>query len=226
MRNAVQGAGITTRWPDGSYGLRNVSFRAEEGTITALVGRNGCGKSTLLRIIAGLVLPTQGTFSNPFATARIMFQQETLWPHLTALQQIMLPLIKVCGCPKREAEQKAIELLRRFAVVGFCNRYPFELSGGQQQKVALARTLSVEPKVICLDEVTSALDPLATNAMDRCIDELRNENRIVFVSTHDLHYAVRRADQVLYLVDGVIAAEGIPKNVMLTGQDPFFDGLS
>lgn len=225
MNDAIVATELTKLWPDKSYGLREVSLRAEQGAITALIGRNGSGKTTLLRIIAALAEPTTGTLSNPFGTAGIVFQGNSLWPHLTVLEQLIIPLTRVCGHPTAIAKQAAFALLRRFGVAALSNRYPFELSGGQQQKVALARTLSVEPKVICLDEVTSALDPLAKADIYRCIDDLRSEGRVVLVSTHDLHYAARHADSVYYLVDGALAAAGSSSSVMKCSDDPFFDIL-
>ena len=116
-------------------------------------------------------------------------------------------------------------LLNRFNISLLSNRYPSQLSGGQQQKVTLARLLSVEPKVLCLDEVTSALDPFAKADIYRIIGELKSEGRIVLISTHDLHYARRHADQIIYLVDGSIAMKGSPQEVMLSNKDPFFEIL-
>lgn len=187
-----------------------------------LIGPSGSGKSTLLRLMAGLDYPDSGTIKlndrevvfeekaliEHRRTLGIVFQSWNLFPHLTALENIVLPLYRVHGISKEEAEVRSMELLRRFDLVKHAHKKPFELSGGQVQRVALIRAIAGQPKMLMLDEPTSALDPLMTAEVLELISELKKEGRDLIFVTHHLSFAKKIADQVLFIAEGKILEKG------------------
>lgn len=181
-----------------------------------IIGPSGSGKSTLLRLMAGLEYPDSGSIiidGNPIifeeAALRthrrslgIVFQSWNLFPHLTALENIVLPLYRVQGLGKEEAEARSMELLKRFDLDKDAHKKPFALSGGQTQRVALIRAVAVHPKMLMLDEPTSALDPVMTAEVLDLIFELQREGRRLILVTHHMHFAKRIAEQVLFIAEG------------------------
>ncbi len=203
---------------DGHLVLDAVSLDLEKVHTLALIGPSGGGKSTLLRIIAGLEFPDSGGVEingDPvvFEEERLLshrrtigtvFQAFNLFPHLTALQNITLPLEKAHGHPPAEAEDTARQLLARFRLGNHAGKRPAELSGGQRQRVAIARAVSIKPRLLLFDEPTSALDPEMTAEVLDMIKELRDEGRDFILVTHEMGFAREVADQVALLADGCI----------------------
>jgi polar amino acid transport system ATP-binding protein len=202
--------------------LDAVSLDLEKVHTLVLIGPSGGGKSTLLRIIAGLEFPDSGGVEingQPVVfreenllrhrrTVGTVFQAFNLFPHLTALQNITLPLEKVHGHSTTEAEQIARQFLARFRLENHAAKRPAELSGGQRQRVAIARAVSIKPALLLFDEPTSALDPEMTAEVLDMIKELRDEGRDFILVTHEMGFARQVADQVALLADGRITEVG------------------
>jgi polar amino acid transport system ATP-binding protein len=208
--------------------LKNVNLDLDEVHTLAFIGPSGGGKSTLLRIVAGLEKPDSGTlFLNDREiiyrekelmahrrTVGTVFQAFNLFPHLTALQNITLPLEKVHQYNPAEARQVAAVILERFGLSEHGHKSPAQLSGGQRQRVAIARAISIKPKLLLFDEPTSALDPEMTAEVLDVIGELREEGRDLVLVTHQMGFAHRVADQIALLSGGEIIECGPPKQVL------------
>jgi len=207
---------------DAHVALDAVSLHLEKVHTLVVVGPSGGGKSTLLRLIAGLEFPDSGeleingervVFEEPTLLAHrrsvgTVFQAFNLFPHLTALQNITLPLEKVHGHSPAEAGEIARQLMARFRLEKHSARRPAELSGGQRQRVAIARAISIKPRLLLFDEPTSALDPEMTADVLDMIKELREEGRDFILVTHEMGFARQVADQVALLADGRIIEAG------------------
>jgi polar amino acid transport system ATP-binding protein len=208
--------------------LQKVNLNLEQVHTLALIGPSGGGKSTLLRIIAGLEKPDSGRLHlndreviyrerELMAHRRsvgTVFQAFNLFPHLTALQNITLPLEKVHQYKPPKARQIAEEILERFQLSEHSHKPPAQLSGGQRQRVAIARAISIKPKLLLFDEPTSALDPEMTAEVLEVIEELRKEGRDLVLTTHQMGFAHRIADQVALLSRGQIIECGPPSQVL------------
>jgi polar amino acid transport system ATP-binding protein len=208
--------------------LRQVNLELERVNTLALIGPSGGGKSTLLRIIAGLEKPDEGQLyldqkeiiyreKELMAHRRsigTVFQAYNLFPHLTALQNITLPLEKVHHYHPGEARRLAAEILERFQLSEHSHKPPAQLSGGQRQRVAIARAVSIKPKLLLFDEPTSALDPEMTAEVLELIEELRGEGRDLMIVTHQMGFAHRIADQIALLSGGQVAESGPPSQVL------------
>jgi polar amino acid transport system ATP-binding protein len=208
--------------------LKNVNLDLDQVRTLALIGPSGGGKSTLLRIIAGLEIPDSGTLylndreiiyreTELMAhrrTVGTVFQAYNLFPHLTALQNITLPLEKVHQYKAADARQVAEDILERFGLSEHGQKPPAQLSGGQRQRVAIARAISIKPKLLLFDEPTSALDPEMTAEVLEVIEELREEGRDLVLVTHQMGFAHRVADQIALLSGGQIIECGPPAEVL------------
>ena len=208
--------------------LKKVNLNLEQVHTLALIGPSGGGKSTLLRIMAGLEKPDSGRLHlndreviyrerELMAHRRsvgTVFQAFNLFPHLTALQNITLPLEKVHQHKPPKARQIAEEILERFQLSEHGHKPPAQLSGGQRQRVAIARAISIKPKLLLFDEPTSALDPEMTAEVLEVIEELRKEGRDLVLVTHQMGFAHRIADQVALLSRGQIMECGPPSQVL------------
>jgi len=208
--------------------LRRVNLELEKVHTLALIGPSGGGKSTLLRIIAGLEKPDEGRIfldqkeiiyrekelMEHRRSIGTVFQAYNLFPHLTALQNITLPLEKVHHYVPAEARQLATEILERFQLAEHSHKPPAQLSGGQRQRVAIARAVSIKPKLLLFDEPTSALDPEMTAEVLELIEELREEGRDIMIVTHEMGFANQIADQIALLSGGQIAELGPPSQVL------------
>jgi len=208
--------------------LRRVNLELEKVRTLALIGPSGGGKSTLLRIIAGLEKPDEGRIfldqkeiiyrekelMEHRRSIGTVFQAYNLFPHLTALQNITLPLEKVHHYVPAEARQLATEILERFQLAEHSHKPPAQLSGGQRQRVAIARAVSIKPKLLLFDEPTSALDPEMTAEVLQLIEELREEGRDIMIVTHEMGFANQIADQIALLSGGQIAELGPPSQVL------------
>lgn len=199
-----------------------------------LIGPSGSGKSTLLRLIAGLEYPDSGWIAidghkisyeeNALQGHRrsigIVFQSWNLFPHLTALENIVLPLHRVHGMPKKEAEARSRVLLQRFELEKHADKKPYALSGGQIQRVALIRAIATEPKLLLLDEPTSALDPLMTAEILDLILEFKKELKNIVLVTHHLHFAKTIADQILFIAEGKVIEQGDVNKIFSHPESP------
>lgn len=199
--------------------LNGVSFQTgDDARVIVLLGPSGGGKSTLLRVLGGLLLPEAGTVTvdgkelphdeaAALQTLRqngFVFQGYNLFPHLTALQNVMLPLTAVHGQQASTARQRSEELLARLGLAAHRHKRPAELSGGQQQRAAIARALAARPRLLLLDEPTSALDPVMTGEVLDVIRELAQEGQQIVLATHELSFAKLVADWVVFLAEGQV----------------------
>jgi polar amino acid transport system ATP-binding protein len=208
---------------DGRPVLQQVHLELKDVHALVLIGPSGGGKSTLLRLLAGLESPDSGSieidgsvlpFGNETALRRhrlqtgFVFQAHNLFPHLTAVENVALPLIHVHGVSRPEARRQALDLLARFKLDSHAHQRPYELSGGQRQRVAIARSLAVKPRLLLFDEPTSALDPEMTAEVLDSIAALKSEGRDFVLVTHQMGFARRVADHLAFVGDGGIAAHG------------------
>jgi len=215
-----------------SYGsdlvLQDISTTLREHEVKVLIGASGSGKSTLLRSInllegiddGQILLDGQDITSvgvdGDAVRAQIgsVFQAFNLFPHLNVLQNITLAPRRVHGVSKIEAESNAMQLLERFGLADKARQYPDLLSGGQQQRVAILRAVITKPKVLLLDEVTSALDPILIAEVLSLISELKSEGMTMMIATHEMGFAKRVADQVLFRHHGKIVEAGSPQEIL------------
>jgi polar amino acid transport system ATP-binding protein len=210
--------------------LRGVDMTVKRGNVVCVLGPSGSGKSTLLRCInlleppdAGRIL-VEGHEITSFHDAEeidyvrrrvgLVFQQFNLFPHKSALENVMLAQTRVLGRPKEEARRKAEDLLRRVGLADKVEQYPERLSGGQQQRVAIARALAMDPHIMLFDEVTSALDPELIKEVLDVMRELANEGMTMVVVTHEIGFARDVADHVIFMDQGVVVEEGPPADVL------------
>lgn len=207
--------------------LNGIQLEDEIQTL-ALIGRSGCGKSTLLRVLGGLIPTSMGTVylneqqaaDNEIYRKKIgfVFQQGGLFSHLSAIDNITLPLIKVHGISKEEAHTRAEELLARFGLIAEAGKKPAQLSGGQKQRIAIARAVAPKPHILLLDEPTSALDPEYTTEVLDMIQELKKENMSFVIATHEMGFALHACDKVAFLHDGIILEYGTSKDIFAHPQ--------
>ena len=223
----IEAKHVTRRFGE-TEALRDVSFAvAPDAGVLTLIGPSGGGKSTLLRLIGGLDIPTGGAvfvdgaeLSHHEESLReyrtrngFLFQAFNLFPHLTALENVALPLSKVHGQPDPEARETALRSLERFRLVDHATKRPAELSGGQQQRVALARAIAHEPRLLILDEPTSALDPEMTAEVLEMIEELGRGGQRIVLSTHEMGFARAVSGEVIFLAEGRIIEQGRPEEI-------------
>ena len=217
--------------------LKNVSLTVEPGEVVVIIGPSGAGKSTYLRSLNHLEKPTSGKIwiDDKLIEDRVnghnqvklphkeraaillemgmVFQRFNLFPHKTALQNVMLAPMNVKGVPEKEAKEKAVKLLNQVGLGDKLDSYPAKLSGGQQQPVAIARALAMEPKMMLFDEPTSALDPELVGDVLNVMKELAEEGMTMLVVTHEMGFAREVADRVVFMYDGAILEEGSPKEI-------------
>ena len=204
--------------------LRGVNLSVEEHQVVCLIGASGCGKSTLLRCINGLEKIQGGEIrlmndrvSGPGIDVNrlrrnvgIVFQSFNLFPHMSVLDNVTLAPLKVLKVDRAEAEAKAMALLKRIGLEAKATEYPDRLSGGQQQRVAIARALAMEPKVMLLDEITSALDPELVSEVLNIVRDLAAQGMTMLLATHEMGFAKEVASKVCFLYEGVVHEEGPP----------------
>jgi polar amino acid transport system ATP-binding protein len=204
--------------------LNNINLEVAEGEIITLIGPSGCGKSTLLKCIDGLEKPTAGQIyiDNVDITGKnanlnkirthlgIVFQQFNLFPHMTVKQNISLAPIKVKGMSRSEADFVAMELLEKVGLLDKINKYPDELSGGQAQRVAIARSLAMKPDIMLFDEPTSALDPQMTQEVLDTLKGLAQDGMTMIVVTHEMKFAKEVANRVILMSHGEIIEQNNP----------------
>lgn len=204
--------------------LQNINLNVPEHTVTCLIGASGCGKSTLLRCTNMLEEIQHGSIwlkdtdlakgnidANEIrARVGMVFQSYNLFPHMNVLKNITLAPVNVRGVNRSEAEDRAHELLRRFGLAEKSLEYPDRLSGGQQQRIAIIRALAMDPEVLLLDEVTSALDPEMVGEVMDIIIELKQVGMTMMLATHQMAFAQQIADNVVFLHNGAVLEQGHP----------------
>ena len=235
MNNESSGASpvIELRHVEKHFGelhvLKDINLEVDRGEVLVVIGPSGSGKSTLCRtinrletidsgqiLIEGKPLPQEGKeLTRTRAELGMVFQQFNLFAHKTILDNVTLGPIEVLGMSKADAEKRAMELLARVGVAEQAGKVPAQLSGGQQQRVAIARSLAMSPKAMLFDEPTSALDPEMINEVLDVMVELARGGMTMVVVTHEMNFARRVADRVIFMADGAIVEEGAP--------DEFFD---
>ena len=213
--------------------LRGIDLIVPEHDVVCLIGASGSGKSTLLRcvnliepidagriVLEGAEITARGVDSNRLRRhIGIVFQAFNLFPHMTVLRNVTLAPRTVLGRSRAEAESRAVELLARFGLADKRDEYPDRLSGGQQQRVAIVRALAMEPELMLLDEVTSALDPELVGEVLEVIRELAAGGMTMLIATHEMAFAREIASKVCFLDDGVILEEGPPAQLFTTPHE-------
>lgn len=208
--------------------LHDISLKINQGEVVVIIGPSGSGKSTMLRCINKLEEITSGDLivdglkvNDPKVDERLIrqeagmvFQQFYLFPHLTALENVMFGPLRVRGASKQAAEKQAKELLAKVGLAERAHHYPSELSGGQQQRVAIARALAVKPKMMLFDEPTSALDPELVGEVLQVIKKLAHSGITMVIVTHEIGFAREVADNIVFMEDGKIVASGPSRTVL------------
>ncbi|NMD56149.1 MULTISPECIES: amino acid ABC transporter ATP-binding protein [Tsukamurella] len=206
--------------------LKNINLTVPKGQVVVMLGPSGSGKSTLCRTINrlepidsgtikidGALLPEEGRgLANLRAEVGMVFQSFNLFAHKTILDNVTLGPIKVRKQSKADAEKRALELLDRVGIVAQKDKYPAQLSGGQQQRVAIARALAMGPKVMLFDEPTSALDPEMVNEVLDVMVGLAKEGMTMVCVTHEMGFARKAADRILFLADGEVVEDTEPES--------------
>jgi polar amino acid transport system ATP-binding protein len=212
--------------------LHDVDLTVEEHNVVCLIGASGSGKSTLLRCLNLLERVDQGeivvdgqTITNGSVDVNalrrkigIVFQAYNLFPHMTVIDNVMLAPLKVRGVSRSQARNEARELLTRIGLADKANEFPDRLSGGQQQRVAIARALAMTPRLMLLDEITSALDPQLVSEVLQLVRELAETGMTMILATHEMSFAREVADKVCFLDAGVICEEGPPEQIFTAPQ--------
>jgi polar amino acid transport system ATP-binding protein len=207
--------------------LRGVDLQVEEHDVVCLIGPSGCGKSTLLRCINALEEIDAGTIrvDGEQASGRgvdldglrqevgIVFQSFNLFPHMTVLENVTLGPRKVLGIRRGWAADQARDLLSRIGLEEKADEYPDRLSGGQQQRVAIVRALAMHPRLLLLDEITSALDPELVSEVLNIVRELAAEGMTMLLATHEMGFAREVSTKVCFLDEGVICEQGPPEQI-------------
>ena len=209
--------------------LNRLDLSVEEHQVVCLIGPSGCGKSTLLRCVNGLE-PIQGgeirladdRVSGPGVDVNrlrrevgIVFQSFNLFPHMTVMENVTLAPVMVLGLSRKQAEANALSLLTRIGLAEKATDYPDRLSGGQQQRVAIVRALAMEPRLMLLDEITSALDPELVAEVLNIVRDLAKQGMTMLLATHEMGFAREVASKICFLYEGVVHEEG-PPDVLLS----------
>lgn len=221
-----------------SYAVKNVSFTVNKGEVLVIIGASGSGKSTILRCINQLekidggnvtinensmikemkngkvIYNTKDILNKMNLECGMVFQNFNLFPHLSVLQNVTEAMVHVLKLDYKEAENKALKILENMGLKGKERKYPCNLSGGEQQRAFIARTLAIAPQIIFMDEPTSALDPELVGEVLKVVKKLASQNRTMVIVTHEIQFAKEIADRVIFMCDGKIIEEGTPKDVI------------
>ena len=243
MTAMVEALGIR-KWFGALEVIRGVSLSVARGEVVCIIGPSGSGKSTFLRCLNWLEVPEEGEIriegrpafreivdgkpveQPPREIARLrsrigmVFQAFNLFPHMTALENVIEAPRHVLKLPYADARERALALLRQVGLADRGEHYPEELSGGQQQRVAIARALAMEPMAMLFDEVTSALDPELVGEVLNVMRDLAARGMTMLVVTHEMNFARQVADRVVFMDHGVIAEEGVPAEIFRNPSNP------
>ncbi|MBP3352076.1 MAG: amino acid ABC transporter ATP-binding protein [Lachnospiraceae bacterium] len=214
--------------------LKDISLSVEEGEVVSIIGPSGSGKSTLLRCATMLETMDGGELVYMGETAAagdpciyapkkqlknikkcfgLVFQSFHLFPHYTVMKNIIDAPVSVEKISKKEAEERALKLLKQLGLEDKAESYPHQLSGGQQQRVSIARALALQPKILFFDEPTSALDPELTIEVLKVIKELAKEHMTMIIVTHEMQFAKEVSDRIIFMEQGVIQEQGTPEEI-------------
>lgn len=223
--------------------LKDISFEVQQGEVVSIIGPSGSGKSTLLRCINQFERADDGRISicgldmlvkdkngrTVYAPKKVLqeirlkiglvFQNFNLFPHMTVLQNIIEAPVHVLKQDKKQASEKAMELLAKMGLSDKADEYPCNLSGGQQQRVSIARALALNPDVLFFDEPTSALDPELTGEILKVIKELAAEKMTMVIVTHEMQFAKEISDRVIFMDGGYIIENGTPDEVFENSEN-------
>lgn len=199
--------------------LHNITFNIDNISSLGIIGESGCGKSTLLRQMAGIEKSDKGSIMidgiSPFVKNKelhrqmgFVFQKANLFPHLSVRENIMLILVQIYRMDKQKAEKRLNEVLKQLHIEQIADKKPNTISGGQAQRASIARALVTDPKYICLDEPTAALDPVLTKEVLDCVLALKETGRNFIFVTHEISFLKEFADYILYMKDGRICETG------------------
>ena len=214
--------------------LRGIDLAVEQHQVVCLIGASGCGKSTLLRCVNALepidegqirldgeVVSGEGTDVDRLRRdVGIVFQSFNLFPHMRVLDNVTLGPRRIHRLSRDEAQARALELLERVGLAAKAAAYPDQLSGGQQQRVAIVRALAMNPRVLLLDEITSALDPELVAEVLGIVRDLATEGMTMLLATHEMSFAREVAHQVCFLHEGVILEQGPPEQIFGAPTEP------
>jgi polar amino acid transport system ATP-binding protein len=222
------------KWFGNNQVLKNINLDITKGEVIVICGPSGAGKSTLLRainklepiddgeiIVDGMYLSDPKTDLTALrAEIGMVFQHFNLYPHKTARKNITLAPRKVRGLSKKQAKERAEKLLEKVELSHRCDAFPMQLSGGEQQRVAIARSLAMEPKIMLFDEPTSALDPELINEVLDVMISLAKEGMTMVVVTHEIGFAQKVADRVVFMDNGEILEIGTPPDIFVNPRHP------
>lgn len=212
-------------YADGTRAVNDVSITFPEQGLFAIMGLSGSGKTTLLNCLARFLSPHEGAIlldgqdiqtmeeSSFRSQVGVVFQHLNLFPHLNVLKNMMLALERVQGKTKAAAKAEAMDILQRLNIAELAESYPIQISGGQAQRAAIARSLALKPKFMLLDEPTSALDAATTSDFAQWLRELQAETSFIVV-THDLHFAEQAAEQGVLMENGQVLQQGRIKELL------------
>ncbi|MBT2659377.1 amino acid ABC transporter ATP-binding protein [Bacillus sp. ISL-18] len=220
--------------------LREINLSIEKGKTAVIIGPSGSGKTTFLRCLNLLEIPEAGkitlgeksidfsgktklsssTITSFRQQSGMVFQNYNLFPHLTALENVMEGQVHVLKREKTAAREKALALLDRVGLRDKADMYPHQLSGGQQQRVGIARAMGLDPAVLLFDEPTSALDPELVGEVLKVMKDLADEGMTMVVVTHEMSFAKNVADQVIFMDQGVIVEKGTPEEIFTNNENP------
>ncbi|MCI6995178.1 amino acid ABC transporter ATP-binding protein [uncultured Methanobrevibacter sp.] len=192
--------------------LKDISLKVERGEVLSIIGPSGSGKSTLLRCITDLEQEDSGII-NFDGTFGLVFQNFNLFPHHSVIKNITNAPLRVQKRDKTEVFDHARQLLKKMGLEDKENAYPCELSGGQQQRVSIARALAMNPDILFFDEPTSALDPELTGEILEVIKQLAADKMTMVIVTHEMNFARKVSDSIIFMENGVIVEEGSPEEV-------------
>ncbi|MEM7289105.1 MAG: amino acid ABC transporter ATP-binding protein [Pseudomonadota bacterium] len=214
--------------------LNGIDLEVAKGEMTCLIGASGSGKSTLLRCMNGLELIDDGEIwfngmdiaepgidlANVRRRIGIVFQSFNLFPHMNALDNVVLAPMKVLGKSRGDVKEQAEGLFKRFGLHDHMHKYADQLSGGQQQRVAIIRALAMQPEIILFDEITSALDPVLVSEVLEMLRQLRGEGMTMILATHEMNFARELADRICFMENGVIVESGPPAQMFGQPKEP------
>ena len=244
VRYAVQLSGVSKSFPHHQSNnplhrhaiLKDISLDITPGETVVLLGPSGCGKSTLLRLLNGLEKPDNGeitvngiplhqlpkgfSWSAFRAEVGMVFQQYNLFPHMTVLKNIMLGATHVRKLSKKEAHLLCMDLLASVGLADKAHCYPYQLSGGEKQRIAIARALALAPQILLLDEPTSALDPVMTNDVLLLIKTLTHHGVTLVIVTHEVGFAADVADRIIFMHEGELIFDDTPKSFLEMPDKP------